>query len=215
MAPAAKETGTVTEQKRRRIGVIGVTLGLALLAIGIAIAHFTALPAVDAVGRPIYAWVPRCMFFESDPRTCWVLPITGGAIAVLGSQIGIAAIVYGWIYERRLTWARAAVGAFLFTLEAIILLGVIPNQWLTLAQGTLDWSERKILFTLPKWLVLNNNVAISYGMVKEVISAGYSTTVLAVVAIGAYRWQERGRRAARPIPTTTSIYGRTVVKGGK
>ena len=97
----------------------------------------------------------------------------------------------------------------------IILLGIVPNQFLNLAQGTLDWSERKILFTLPKWLVLNNNVAISYGMVKEVISAGYSTTVLAVVAIGAYRWQERGRRAARPIPPTTSIYGRTVVKGGK
>jgi hypothetical protein len=205
----------VTEQKRRRIGVLGVVVGLVLLAVGVAVAHFTALPAVDSVKQPIYSWIPRCVFFERSSESCWVLPITGGIIAVIGSQIGIAAIVFGWIYERKLTWALATVGAFLFTLEMIILLGVIPNQWLTLAQGTLDWSERRTLFTVPKWLVLNNHVAISYGMVKEVIAAGYSTTVLAAVAVIAYRWQERAKRAARPAPTTTSVYGRTVVKGGR
>jgi len=204
----------VTEQKRRRIGVIGVAAGLALLAVGVIFAHFTNLPLLDSVGREIHPWIPRCTFFENNPQRCWVLPTTGGAIAVLGSQIAMGAIVYGWIYGRKLTWALATVGAFLFTLEMLILLGIVPNQWLNLAQGTLDWSERKILLTIPRWLVLNNTVRISYGMLKDVIAAGYSTTVLAAVAIGAYQWQERAKKAGRPVATTTSLYGRPVVKGG-
>ena len=205
----------MSEQKRRRIGVIGVAVGLALLAAGIVISHFTNLPLTDSVGRPIYSWVPRCVFFENDPQACWVLPILGGAIAVLGSQIAMAGIVFGWIYGRKLTWALATLGAFLFTLEMIILLGIVPNQFLALAQGTLDWSERKIVFTIPKWLVLNNHVALSYGTLKDLVTAGYSTTVVAAVVIGAYRWQERGKRAGRPAPTVTSMWGRPVVKGGK
>ena len=206
----------MTEQKRTRIGVIGVVIGFLLLAVGVAIAHFTGMGLEDSVGRPIYPSVPRCVFFESDPDTCWVLPITGGLIAVLGSQIAIAAIVYGWIYGRKLTWALATVGAFLFTLEMLILLGVVPNQWLNLAQGTLDWSERKIFVTIPKWLVLNNNVAISYGTLKDIIVAGYATTVVAAVAVIAYLYQERDKRAARKAAvTTTSVYGRTVVKGSR
>jgi hypothetical protein len=206
----------MSDQRRRRIGVIGVVIGFVLLAVGVAIAHFTGLPPVDSVGQPIHSWIPRCVFFETDTAKCWVLPITGGAIAVLGSQIGIAAIVYGWIYGRKLTWALATVGAFLFTLEMLILLGVVPNQWLSLAQGTLDWSERKVFITIPKWLVLNNNVAISYGALKDIIVAGYSTTVVAAVAVIAYQWQERDKRAARKAAaTTTSTYGRPVVKGSR
>jgi hypothetical protein len=205
----------VTDDKRRRIGIIGVVAGLALLVVGVVVAHFTNLPLTDSVGRPIYEWIPRCVFFENDPQNCWVLPILGGATAVLGSQIAIAAIVFGWIYGRTLTWALATVGAFLFTLEMIILLGIVPNQFLNLAQGSLDWSEREIVFTIPKWLVLNNNVSLSYGTLKDLITAGYSTTVLAAVIVGAYRWQERGKRAARPKPTTTSMWGRPVTKGGK
>lgn len=206
----------MTEQKRRRIGIAGVVIGFVLLVVGVAIAHFTGLPVEDSVGRPIYSWIPRCMFFESDPDTCWALPMTGSLIAVLGSQIGIAAIVFGWIYERKLTWALATVGAFLLTLELIILLGIVPNQWLNLAQGTLDWSERRIVFTVPKWLVLNNNVAISFAALKDMIVAGYSTTVLIAAAVIAYQWQERDRRRARKAAaTTTSLYGRPVVKGSR
>jgi hypothetical protein len=205
----------VTEHKRRRIGVIAVTAGLALLAAGVLVSHFTNLPLTDSVGRPIYSWIPRCVFFESNPETCWVLPTLGGALAVLGSQIAMAGIVFGWIYGRPLTWALATVGAFLFTLEMIILFGIVPNQWLSLAQGTLDWSGRKTVFTIPKWLVLNNNVSLSYGALKDMIAAGYSTTVLAAVAIGAYKWQERGKKAGQPAKTSTSMWGRPVVKGEK
>jgi hypothetical protein len=205
----------VTEQRRRRLGIAGVTLGTLLLAVGVAINHFTGLPDVDSVGRPIYDWIPRCAPFENDPARCWVLPYTGMGIALLGSQIAMAAIWFGWIYERTLTWALATLAAFLFTLEMLILLGMVPNQWLNLAQGTLEWSGQRTALTIPKWLVLNNNVEISYGVLKDVISGGWSATVLGGVAVTAYQLQERAKRKGQPAQPTSSPYGRPVVKGSR
>lgn len=205
----------MTEQTRRRIGIIGVAVGATLVAVGVVFAHFTNLPLTDSVGREIYSWVPRCAFFENDPTHCWVLPITGQLIAFLGSQIALFAIFFGWIYERPMTWALATVSAFVFTLEMIVIFGVVPNQWLNLAQGTLEWSNQKVFFTIPKFLVLNNEVHITYGVLKDVISGGYSATMLLVVAIVAYQAQERARRKGQPAPPTSSVYGRPVVKGGR
>lgn len=205
----------MSEQKRQRIGLIGVVAGFVLLAVGVLIAHFTHLPTHDALGRELYPFIPRCTFLESDPATCWILPTLGQSIAFVGSQLAIAGIVFGWIYGRRLTWALATVAAFLFTLEMIVLFGIVPNQFLGLAQGTLDWSDQKVFLTIPKWLVLNNNVSISYAALKDMISAGYATTLLAAIAVGAYQLQERAKKAGQPAPEVLSTYGRPVVKGRK
>lgn len=205
----------MTDQQRHRIGVIGVTVGSLILIAGVLIAHFTNLPTHDSVGREIYSWIPRCAFFEGDPTRCWVYPILGEATAFLGSQIAMAAIWFGWIYKRPLTWALATVGAFLFTLEMILLFGVVPNQWLNLTQGTLEWTEQKIFFTIPRWLVLNNTVRISYAVLKDLILWGYASNVLVVMAVAAYMGQERAKRAGIPEPPGTSVYGRPVVKGGR
>jgi len=105
------------------------------------------------------------------------------------------------------------VGAFLFTLEMLILLGIVANEWLGLAQGTLDWTEQKILITIPKWLVFNNDIHISFGVVKDMLVAGYSTTVLIAVAIGAYQIQERANKPPQAKPQVVSGYGRPMIKG--
>ena len=131
---------------------------------------------------------------------------------LLQAPIAIAALVFGWIWKRPMTWARATVSAMLFTLEMIILLGIVANEWLGLAQGTLDWTEQRILVAIPKWLVLNNEVKISYGAVKDMIVAGYSTAVLIAVAVGAYQLQERAKKADQPKPQVISGYGRPIVK---
>ena len=80
---------------------------------------------------------------------------------MIGSQILLGAIVFGWILGKALTWARATVAAAIFTLEMLILFGVVPNQWLALTQGTFEWTAQKIAFTLPSWLMLGNEVSIS------------------------------------------------------
>jgi hypothetical protein len=215
-APALVQgTAPVSEQRRLRIGIAGIGAGLALLTIGVLWAHFTGLPSTDEVGRDLYSWVPRCLPFEG--QSCWVLETTGQIVGLIGSQILMAAIVYGWVLGRPLTWGTASVAAFLFTVEMIVLFGVIPNQWLTIAQGDLEWTGQKIWFTLPKWLVLNNEVSISYGVLKDLISGGYSALMLVAIAVGAYRIQERSKRAASaaPPPPELSSYGRPLIKGSR
>jgi hypothetical protein len=204
----------VTIEKRKRLGVIGLVLGSILLIVGVLIAHYTNLPVEDKVGRAIHPSIPRCAFFENDPARCWALPTLGHLTAVLGSQVLIVAIVFGWIFDRPLTWARATVGAFLFTLEAMILFGVVPNQWLSLTQGPLEWTRQRDAFTIPRFLVLNNDVTITFGVLKDMVVAGYMTTTLAIMLVGMYRYQEWSKRRGQPRPSTTSVYGRPVVRGG-
>ena len=205
----------MTDHKRQRIGSIGVVVGVLFIAVGVVISHFTGLATTDAVGREIYSWVPRCAWFETDPNTCWAIPVVGQLTSFLGSQILIAAIVFGWIFDRPLTWARATVSAFLFTLEMMIIFGIVPNQWLALTQGKLGWSEQRIALDIPKWLVLNNRVSISYGVLKDAIVGGYAATMLVALLVGAYQIQERWKRRGQPRPATTSVYGRPVVRGTK
>jgi len=190
---------------------MGLVVGTLLFFFGVFAAHFTGLAETNNVGQEIYPHIPRCAWFESG--ACWVIPITTKVIAFVGSQVALAAIIFGWIWKRPTTWAIATVAAFLFTLEMIILLGIVANEWLGLAQGTLAWTEQKILITVPKWLVLNNDLHVSYGVVKDMIVAGYSTTVLLIVALGAYRLQEGAKKADQPKPQVVSSYGRPIVKG--
>jgi len=202
----------VSESQRQRIGVIGLVAGAALFFVGVFAAHFTALPETNNVGQEIYPHIPRCAWFESG-SSCWVLPMASKTLAFVGSQIGLAAIVFGWLWQRHLTWARATVGSFIFTLEMLILLGIVPNEFLGLTQGELAWTDQKILVTVPSWLVLNNEVNLSYAAFKDIVAAGYSTTVVIGVAIGAYQLQERAKRGDQPKPQVVSSYGRPVVKG--
>lgn len=203
----------MTSEKRKRLGVIGVVTGSILLIVGVLIAHYTNLPLRDSVGQLIHPSIPRCAFFESDATRCWALPTVGHLTAILGSQILIVAIVFGWIFDRPLTWARATVGAFLFTLEVMILFGIVPNEWLSLTQGPLEWTRQRDAITIPKWLILNNNVTITYGVLKDMVVAGYMTTTLVIFLVGAYKYQEWGKRRGEPRPATTSVYGRPVVRG--
>lgn len=202
----------MTERLRKRLGIAGVVVGMVMLGVGVAVAHFSGLPEVNAVGEEIYPHIPRCMWFEA-PGKCWVIPTTGQIVAVLGSQLLFAGIVVGWILDRPLTWARATLGALITTVEMLILFGIVPNQWLALTQGTFEWTAQKTAFTLPSWLVLNNEVSISFGAIKDIVSGTYSAVMLGVVAVTAYQLQERAKRKGAPKPAKVSSYGRPIVRG--
>jgi hypothetical protein len=204
----------VTEQQRVRIGVIGVGAGLVLLAFGVLMAHFTGLAATNSVGVEQYPHIPRCVGIGLDKDFgCWMLPTLGQTIGLIGSQIFFAAIIVGWIWKRPLTWALATVAALIFTIEMLVLFGVVPNQWLALTQGNFEWTGQKIWFTLPKWLVLNNDVSISFGVVKDAVAGGYSAVLLGAVAVTIYKLQEIAKKGDQPKPQPVSPYGRPVVKG--
>jgi hypothetical protein len=204
----------VSDRLKKRLGIIGVVAGSILLIGGTLLAHFTALPTTDAIGQRVYPSIPRCLWFE-EAGSCWVLPTLSQATAFLGSQVIMAGIVIGWIFDRKMTWALATIAAFLFTLEVIILFGIVPNEMLALFQGRLEWSSRRIFLTIPPWLVLNNTVQISYDTLKDLVVAGYATTMLVLFMVVPYQVQEWNKRRGDPKPPSTSLYGRPVVKGSR
>ena len=120
--------------------------------------------------------------------------------------MAMAGVTYGLVYQRPLTWARASIGASLFVSLMLILFGIIPNEWLTLTQSTLEWTPQKTFFMLPSGLVLNNEVSISYAAVKDMIVGGYSVVVLIVsrrhVQVAGPPEACRRNRSPNPSPST-------------
>ncbi|NOX21699.1 MAG: hypothetical protein GXP36_01200 [Actinobacteria bacterium] len=184
------------------IAVVGAFTGLA----GAVASHFVSLPATDSVGRELYPAVPRG----------WAIRALVQTISVSGVFMILGGISLAFLYRRPLTWARAAIGAFVFTSVMMLLFGVIPNQLLTIAQADLDWSSQKTLFTVPRILALNNDISISYAVLKEVIVAGLTGNLLIAVPVAMSKWQtyEKKRRETGPV-TPISAFGRPMVKQEK
>ncbi len=192
----------VDDRTKRRLGIAGLVVGTAVLAVGVVIAHFTGLPPLDNLEREIYPSIPRG----------WGWVLIGQLIAFGGSQIMIAGIVVGWLWEKQMTWARANIGALVITLQMILYFGMIPNEWLGLTQGPLEWTSQRVAFEIPSWLVLNNEVAVSYGAIKDAVSGGYSATMLGAVLVGMYKYQEWKKAGPQAKPQPVSTYGRPLVK---
>jgi hypothetical protein len=127
----------------------------------------------------------------------------------------IVGAVLAFILGRPMTWARATFGAFLVWIEFVIIFGIVPSEWLNLAQTDLDWSNQRVALTLPPWLVLGNEVEISWAVVKDAISMGYNLTALVAAIIFAYKVQdiEGSRPAESDQPERVSPYGRPLVRG--
>lgn len=197
------QTGNgLTEQRRKLIGIGGLVAGALLVGIGLTIAHFTNLPAKDALDNDILPSIPRG----------WQLYTLGQLTAVAGSQAMVLAAVFGWLWEKPLTWVRAAVGSLLGWFELVLFFGIIPSEMLNLAQGPLEWTSRTA-FTIPSWLVLNNEVAVSWLTIKDAVVAGYYTNAFVVLIVGVYVAQEWIKKRADAVPVVElSTWGRPLRK---
>ena len=180
------------------MGVGLVALGIAISLVGSTAVHMAHAPVVDTFGRPVFSGFPRG----------WQIVLIAQIVAVTGVLIAMAGAAFGFIYQRPLTWARAMFGAVLFAGLMFILFAVIPNEFLTLTQATLEWTPQKIFVTIPRALTLNNEIAISYAALKDMISAGYVTTLLFLIPVLMYKWQERAKQEPKDKPAPVSDYGR-------
>jgi len=194
----------LTDRKRRLIAIGGLLTGLFIFAVGIMVAHFTNLPKTDSLDNEILPSIPRG----------WELYTLGQLTAVAGSQVMILAAVYGWLWEKPITWVRAGLASMLGWIELVLFFGIIPSEMLNLAQGPLGWSSRTA-FTIPSWLVLNNEVAISFATIKDALVAGYYTNAFVFLIVGIYMAQEwiKKRDEGRPAVVKISPYGRPLTKG--
>jgi hypothetical protein len=188
----------LTERKYLIAGIALVAIGLVGAIGGSVVVHMTEAPEFDDLGRALYPNVPRG----------WMLVTIFQMVALGGVLIAMAGITLGWIWQRPLTWARAMLGALLFTGLMFILFAVIPNQFLTITQSTLEWTPSKVFITIPAVVVMNNEVGISYAALKDMIAAGYVTTLVILIPVIMYWWQGREEKAKTPKPTPVSNYGR-------
>lgn len=193
------EEAVLNERKRLAIGYLTILVGIFLTVVASVAVHMMESPEFDALGRELYAAVPRG----------W-LPVTiAQSMAIGGVLILMAGIWFAHIHLRKLTWSIAMLGALLFSALMLILFAVIPNQFLTLAQGPLDWTSQKVFVTIPAFLVLGNEVAISYAALKDILLQGWVGTLLIGIPVLMYQIQEHSKKNKNaPPPTPVSDYGR-------
>lgn len=189
---------TLSDRNKIVFGLLVVVVGIVVALAASGLVHAAEAPEVDDLGRELYSFVPRG----------WVLVTIGQMMALGGVLVAMGGLTLAFVWGRRLTWARAAIGATLFTGLMAILFGVIPNQWLTLAQATLEWTPEKTVVAIPPALVLNNEINISFAALKDIIAGTYAFFVLVAVGVGMWWWQGHDERAARPKPERVSDYGR-------
>jgi hypothetical protein len=195
--------GDLTAQQRARYGWAMLVVGTVTMAIAVIVVHYANLPESEAVGGA-FGWIPRGWFPKS----------IGYVMAFGASQLLVAGAAIAFLLGRPMTWAGAAFGAFLAWMELVIIFGIVPSEWLNLSQTDLDWSATRIAVTIPPWLVLGNQVDISFAVVKDIISMGYNGTMLVVAAVFAYKFRDiiGPSPAKTEKPEKMSPYGRPLVR---
>lgn len=198
--------------RRKGIGWALLGFGTILLALAVWWIHFSSFPmteVVEGVEQPVvlsaFDWVPRGWFWKG----------LGYLAAFAASQMMLAGAVFVFMLNQRLTWSRALFGAFIAWIELVVLFGIVPSEWLNLAQTDLDWSTQRIAFTVPPALVLGNQLDISWAVFKDTISTVWHLVMIPAVAIFALEVQKmyKGRPPAAEKPEKRSPYGRPLVKG--
>ncbi|MFP3915389.1 MAG: hypothetical protein ACLFWM_10980 [Actinomycetota bacterium] len=191
--------GELTEQQKSRYGWALMSLGTLGLAVAVIIVHYAQAPAAGFFSFMPSGWLPKGI---------------GYLIAFGASQMLIVGAVLAFVLGRPMTWALAAFAAFLAWVELVLIFGIVPSEWLNLSQTDLDWSTQRIAFTIPPWLVLGNEVQVSWGAIKDSISMGYNLAALVGAAVFIYKVHDldKGRPPGREEPQAVSPYGRPLVR---
>jgi hypothetical protein len=202
----------LNKSQRIRLGWSMLVAGAILLVVAVLWVHYSSFPHIrveNGVEVPVvvdyFNWVPRGWFWKS----------VGFLAAFAASQLLLAGAAFAWVLGEKMSWARATFVAWLVWIEFVLIFGMVPSEWLNLSQTDLDWSPQKVFITLPAWLVLGNDVSISYAALKDIVSIGYHNVVIAGAIIFGYRIQGIGKpRKAVEKPTPVSPYGRPLITGG-
>lgn len=205
----------LTDSQRLKAGTALLGLGTLVMGLAVVWVHFAGLPVNEFMDGEFVPFVVEPAFFNEIPRG-WLSKGLGYLVAFGASQMMILGAFFLWVLNKPMTWARASVAATLTWMELVILFGIVPSEWLNLSQTDLDWSPQKVAVTIPSWLVLGNDVDISFAALKDAISAGYNTGLLVAAPVFAIMIQKMkdGRPASAAAPEErTSPYGRTLKKG--
>jgi hypothetical protein len=148
-------------------------------------------------------------------------------VALSTSILAAALMTWGILrYAKRrpvgtpVSWGEAMVGATYVYFLSFLAYGVIPHQWLSLAENELNWRADRMFFGpgeilkprhLGGWFPFD----VTYRTVSDSIAA-----VFYVVFLGAQIWlwlvwQNRGKKAEKKgAVVARSTYGRPLIKQG-
>ncbi len=203
----------LSDERRIRFGWLLLVAGSFLLVVAVWWIHYSSFAVttvIDGQTVPVvvdyFNWVPRGWYWKA----------LGYLAAFAASQMMLLGAAMAFVIKRRMTWALAAFTALLAWIELVLIFGIVPSEWLSLSQTDLDWSPQKVFVTIPSWLVLGNDVAISFAALKDIISGGYHVTILGAAIVFAYQIQSFGKpRKPEAKPAQISPYGRPLVRGSE
>jgi hypothetical protein len=147
-------------------------------------------------------------------------------VALVTSTLAAALMTWGIMrYATRrpvgtpITWGEAMVGAAYVFFLSFLAYGVIPHQWLQLAENELSWREDRLVFgpgnllqpiSQGGWFPFD----ITYRAISDSIAAMLYIVFLGVQIWLWSKWQNRGKAAARTPEIARSTYGRPLIKQG-
>lgn len=205
--------GELSDARRKLIGTSMLVAGVLGIIVGVIWIHWASFPQtelIDGVETPVVVdymnWFPRGSIWKGV-----------GYLIILGATtLALIGATFLWILNQRMTWARAAIAAVIVWMSLVFYFGMVPSEWLNFAQTDLDWSSQRTAVAIPPFLILGNEIEISWAVVKDSIQMGYSLGLLGFAAVLALQIQKikEGRPAGAAPTEQKSPYGRPLVKGG-
>ena len=137
------------------------------------------------------------------------------ATSLLLALAGNAAVL---LYSKRrpvgapLSWGEAMAAAIFAFIVFNLWYGVVPHQWITLADNEWNWRSDRLVY--GPWDVLRPNrflpMTIHYQVLRDIV-----VTLIYGIALGLHvfhwaQWQDRAKPKAEVVPTTT--YGRPLAR---
>lgn len=202
----------LSDSRRKSIGWGLLGVGLVALVIAVVWIHYSSFPETHIVeGEEVplvldqFDWVPRG----------WLSKGLAYLVSFGASQMLVVGALLVWVLNQKMTWARAVFAAFVTWIELVIIFGMVPSEWLNFAQTDLDWSSQRVAVTIPAFLVLGNDVTVSWAAIKDSISMGYHLVMLGAAAVFAIQLQRmrQGAPASAEKAEPRSPYGRPLVRG--
>ena len=132
-------------------------------------------------------------------------------IVALVVTLAMTGVLVGYSYirpaDRPTTWGEAMIGATFVFMLFMMLFGILPDQFIDYADNDLEWTNEKFLFTEDSIMPFR----MDYQKLRDLIVVVEHLVALGGIPAVAVMWQKRGERVG---PTTTSDYGRPLVKEG-
>lgn len=189
------------DDRRRLLGTAFLSLGVLGVGFGVLWAHFAFLAEPSPVTWT--NWIPRH----------WFSVAFGQLNAVAASQLIVLGALMVWVINKPLTWARAGFLTLITWFELVLFFGIIPSEWLTLAQGPLQWTRQNVFLTIPENLLpTGSSIEVTGYVLKDAVSGGYHTVMLGAAIVFAYKIQDFGKKPKKSSADVVSPYGRVLTK---